>query len=547
MNDSEVATCYQTPNRHNWNPNHPQYQQTEGHMLSNIQQTQPQRPESPTDQQTEGHLLSNIQQTQPQRPESPTDQQTEGHLLSANRGPLVIEHPTDTTTETWISSNRGPLVIKHNSHNNRDCAPAFNKDARNKGSKSSTLVASFGNNNNNNNGNFYGAFSLARSRYRYIETSTSPNRGSLVIKHNNSHNNRDCAPAVYMDIRWSRYIQNIISHFITMKWEILSPPFHVIFTHTQNSHWREHFSLKHMTFLHKISHGTKQALFLYTTHKRKQALFLYTTHKGHFYTTHTFLHYNSQGIFLHNSQRRDIFTQRLTMKGHFYTTTHKVGTFLHQYSSQNGTFLHQYSSQRRDIFTPIQLTKQGHFYTNTAHKAGTFLHQYTSQKGNFLHQYSSQRRDSLTPIQLTEKGHFYMNTAHREGTSLHNSQGTALSRSPQQWRVGQQRWADRLPLWGGSTRPAAWCRCRCWVCPSAASSWTAPPCHRPSTCTQYTVTQVTLQHSGNTSTQHDCTQSHTSLQHSGNTSTQYDCTQSHTSLQHSSNTSTQHDCTQSHT
>ena len=238
-------------------------------------------------------------------------------------------------------------------------------------------------------------------------------------------------------------MQDRISHFITMKWEILSPTPHVIFTHTQNSHQIEHFSLKHKTFLRKISHGRKEALFLY----------IYTTHKEHFYTTHTFLHCNSQGIFLHNSQRRDMFTQWLTMKGHFYTSTHKTGTFLHQYSSQKRMFLHQYSLQRRDSFTPIQFTEKGHFYTNTAHREGTFLHQYSSQRrdsftpiqltekghfytnaahkkgcfytniayreGTLLHQYSLQRRDIITPIQLTEKGHFYTNTARREGTFLH--------------------------------------------------------------------------------------------------------------------------------
>ena len=284
--------------------------------------------------------------------------------------------------------------------------------------------------------------------------------------------------------------------------------------------------------------------------ERQHYFYIYIKLTRDIFTQLTFLHCNSQGIFLHKSQRRDIFTQWLTMKGHFYTTTHKAGTFLHQYSSEKGMFLHQYSlhrrdsftriqlrekghfyantthregtflyqysSQRRDIFTPIQLAEKGHFYTNTARREGTFLHQYSSRRrdiftpiqlarrghfytntahkeGTVLHQYSSQRRDIFTPIQLTKKGQFYTNTAHREGTSLHhNSRGTALSRWPQQWRVGQQRWADRLPRWGGSTRPAAWCRCRCWVCPSAASSWTAPPCHRPSTCTQYTVTQVTL-------------------------------------------------------
>ena len=116
MNGSKVAACYQTPNRHNnRNLNHPQYQQTEGHVLSNIQQTQQQKPESPTVSANRGHLLSNIQQAQQPKPESPT--------VSTNGGSRVIKHPTDTT-ETWIthsiSKRRVTCYQTSNRHNNRN-------------------------------------------------------------------------------------------------------------------------------------------------------------------------------------------------------------------------------------------------------------------------------------------------------------------------------------------------------------------------------------------------------------------------------------------
>ena len=51
-------------------------------------------------------------------------------------------------------------------------------------------------------------------------------------------------------------------------------------------------------------------------------------------------------------------------KGHFYTATPKEGACFYTTTHNEGTFSH-YNSQSRDIFTPIQLTEEGHFHTAT--------------------------------------------------------------------------------------------------------------------------------------------------------------------------------------